>query len=84
MKPDIWVLLDNLSTIFKFHLKLTRINGTVREDQNIFLITSLSVLLRMINVSDTRWRQTRNTYFVFSNFFFSENLAVYEIMLKEL
>jgi hypothetical protein len=36
---------------FKFHQNLTRITGTLREDQYIFLIIYHSVLLRMRNVS---------------------------------
>ena len=49
---------------------------------NIFII-SRSFLLRMKTVSDKSCRGTKNTHFVFSNlFFFFENRAVDEIMLK--
>jgi len=34
----------------------------------------------MRNVSDRSCREDQSTYSVFSNFFFSENCAVYEIM----
>ena len=46
----------------------------------IFLIICLSVFLRMRNVSDESCRENQNTRFVFNNFFFFENRAVYEIM----
>jgi len=38
----------------------------------------------MRNVSDKSCRSNHNTHFVFSNFFFSENRAVYEIMWKNI
>ena len=40
-----------------------------------------SLLLRMRNVADKSCRESQNTHFVFSNFFFL-NLAAYEIMWK--
>jgi len=55
--------------------------GTLHEDQYTFLILSRSVLLRMKNVSEKR-KETRNTHFMFSNFFSFDNRAVYEIMWK--
>jgi len=36
----------------------------------------------MRNVSDKSCREYRNAHFVFSNFFFLENRAVYEVTLK--
>jgi hypothetical protein len=41
-----------------------------------FSIISRSVLLRNKNISDKSCRETRNTHFLFNNFFFLENLAV--------
>jgi len=38
----------------------------------------------MRNVSDKSYRENQNTRIVFSNFFFSDNLAVYEIMWKNI
>jgi hypothetical protein len=38
MKFDIWECLENLSRKFKFHENRTRIKGTLREDQYIFLL----------------------------------------------
>ena len=65
----------------KFHYNLTIITGTLHADRCTFVIKSLSVLLRMRNVSDKCYGETQNTYFVFKYFFF-ENRAVYEIMWK--
>jgi hypothetical protein len=52
LKFDILVFFENQLTQFKFHYKLTRITGTLQEDQYTFWIISHSVLLRMKNVSD--------------------------------
>jgi len=70
MEFDICVFLENLSRIFKFHLNLVRITGTLHEDQYTCLVITRSVLLRMRNVSDKSCRENQNTHFVFSNFFF--------------
>jgi hypothetical protein len=43
---------------------------------------SRSVLLRIRNLSDKSCTENRNTHFMFSNFFFSENRAVYEMAWK--
>jgi len=48
-----------------------------------FFIISWTILLRMKNVSDKSFRETRSTHFVFNNFFF-ENRAIYEIIWKEI
>jgi mannose-6-phosphate isomerase-like protein (cupin superfamily) len=37
----------------------------------------------MKNSSDKSCRENQNTHFVFSNFFFCENLAVYEIQVEK-
>jgi len=55
--------------------------GTLHDDQCSFLIISLSFLLRMRNISCESCREDQNTHFMFSNF---ENLAVYEIMWKNI
>ena len=57
---------------------MTRIAGTLHEDQYIFLIISRSVLLRMKNVSNKSCRENQNTHLTPNNFFF-ENFTVYEI-----
>ena len=52
---------------------------------NILMIISSSFLLRMTNVSDMVYRDNQNTHFVSNNFFFFfENLALYEIMWKNM
>jgi len=55
----------------------------VNEDHFTFLIISCSVLLRMRNVSDIRFRENHNTHFVF-NYVFFLNRVVYEIMWKNI
>ena len=81
MKFGTWGFLENLSRKFKFHLNLTRITATLREDVCTFITTSGWILLRMRNVSDRTYGESKNTHFMFSNFFF-ENRAVCEIMWK--
>ena len=56
---------------------MTRITGTLHEEQYTFLITSHSFLLRMRNVSDRRI-ENQNTHFRLVAFF--ENRAVHETM----
>ena len=75
---DIWVLLEKLSTKFKFHWNRTRITDTIHEDRYTYFIISRSVLLRLRNVLDKHCRGSQNPHFVFNIFFF--NRAVYEIM----
>jgi hypothetical protein len=49
----IFIKFDILSIFRKYVEKnLRRVTGTLHEDQYMFLILSLSVLLRMINVAD--------------------------------
>jgi hypothetical protein len=57
--------------------------GTSRKNMCTFLIVSRSVLLRIKKVSDKHCRENQNTYFEFSNFV-SENLAIYEIIWKNI
>jgi hypothetical protein len=40
------------------------------------------ILIRTVNVSDKSCRENQDTQFMFNNFFFFENCAVYEIMWK--
>ena len=81
VKFDIWVYFENLCRKFKFHWNRRRIAGTLHEDQYTFVISG-SVFLRMRNFSDKSCTENQNTHFVFNNFFFPENHAVYEIMWK--
>jgi len=80
VKFDIWIPFENLWRKFQFHCYLTRITGTLREDQYSFLIRSRSGVLRMRNVPDKSCRENENIHFMLSNFF--RNRAVYEIMWK--
>jgi len=64
---------------------MTRIQGTLHEDQYTVLIISLSLafLLRMRNVSDKSCRENQITHFMFNKFIF-ENRALYEITWKNI
>jgi hypothetical protein len=55
--------------------------GTLHEDQYTLLIISRSFILRIKNVSDKCCRESRNTHFLFNNFF-SENRNDYENVEK--
>ena len=81
MKVDIWVFFENLLRKFKFHYNREKITGSSHEDKYTFFVIFHSVLLRM-NVSHKSCRETRNTHFIFNNFFL--NLPVYEIMQKNI
>ena len=70
MKFDVWVFFENVSKKFNFHDEnSTRISGTLQEDQYTFFTISRSVLLRMRNVSDEKFRENQNINVIFSNFF---------------
>ena len=77
MRFDTWGFSESLSWKVKFHLNLTRISGTLREDQYTFLIISRSVLLRVRNISDKR-RENQNTHFMFSNFFSRKSCRLWD------
>jgi len=68
MKFYIWELSENLSRKFKLHLNLTRITGTLHEDQYTFSVTSGSFLLRMRHLLERSVTKIK-TYFMFSIFF---------------
>jgi hypothetical protein len=57
--------------------------STLHEYIFIFMTVSRLLLLRMRNVSNISCRENQNTHFKFCDFF-SENHAVYEIMLKNM
>ena len=81
---DIWVFFGNLSGKSKFHKNLTRIAGTLHEDQCKFMIKSCSFLLRMRNVSDKRCGEIQNTYFRLNNFFFRKSYRLWDSVQKYL
>jgi hypothetical protein len=72
-----WLPLDGFSwnLIFVFSRKsvektqVSLKSGTLHPDQYTFLVIYRSVLLRMKNVSGKSCRETRNTHFMFNNFF---------------
>jgi hypothetical protein len=82
MKFDISGFFKNLFGKFNFNENLTRIKGTLHEDQYTLFIISRSFLLRMRNAADTNCKENQITHFGLCNFFFFENRAVYEIMWK--
>jgi len=49
----------------------TRIEGTLQEDQNTFLVIPRSILLRIRNVSDKNCIENQDTRFMFNNFFYN-------------
>jgi hypothetical protein len=57
--------------------------GTLHEDVFVFMAILGQILFRMRNGLDKRYRENRNTYFIFNNFF-SENRVVREIMSKNM
>jgi len=69
MKFIYCVFFENLQRKFEFHLNLTRMPATLNKNTHIFVIISLSDLLRMRNVSKQNYRENQNTHFMFSNFF---------------
>jgi len=77
MKFDI-VFSETPSRKFNFHQNRTRITRTLHEYHFTFLIISSSVLLRMKNVSDKSCREFKNTYFMFSNFFFRKTCGLWD------
>jgi hypothetical protein len=54
-----WVFFKNLLRKFNFHLNLIQITGTLREGLCTFMTVSHSVLLRMRNTSEKRWRENQ-------------------------
>ena len=60
---------ENLLRKFNFRWNLTRITGTLHNDQHKFLIIPCSVLLRMRNVSGKSFRESQSKHFMFNNVF---------------
>ena len=79
------IFFENLSRKFKLNQNLTRIAGTLRADLHTFMIIYRWILLRMRNISDKFVEKTK-THILWSItfFFIFENLAVYEIMWKDI
>jgi len=60
---------------------MTRLTGTLHGALPTFVVISLSLLLRIRNISDKSCRENQNTHFIFH--IFSENCTVYEICEKK-
>ena len=57
-------LFETLWTKFNLHLSMTKIRGTLLDDRYTFLISSRSVLLRLKNISDKFYRESKHeSYF---------------------
>ena len=65
----IWVFFENVLRKFKFHPNRSRITGTLHEDQYTFMIISHSILIRMRNVSDKGYTETK-THSMFNSLLF--------------
>ena len=65
------LIFEHLSKICrdKFRFYLTRITGTLHEDQHTFFIISRSVILRMRNVWNKICKENQDIRFVFNNFY---------------
>ena len=48
------------------------------------MIVCQLIVLRMRSVTDKCCRENQNTHFMFKNFFFYKNFAIYEIMWKNM
>jgi hypothetical protein len=72
MKFWTWVFIENLSKNFKIHKNLTRILGTLRENQRTFFIISPSIPLWMRNVSVKICTQNQSKLCMFNNILFSK------------
>ena len=79
MKSGIWVFFRTTVEKIQVSLKPDNITGTLHTGQYTFLPILLNSF-RMRNISEEIGRENQNTHFVFNNFFFSKNRAVYEIM----
>jgi hypothetical protein len=67
---------------FKFYHKPTRITRTLHEDVCTFMIIYRWVVLIMRNISDTICRESRDTHFMFSIFFFRKACRLWDNVEK--
>jgi hypothetical protein len=81
MKYDILVFFKNLSRKFKFHCNVTRITGTLHEDQMHFL-TFLAQFFSELVMFQARVVEKIKAHILLSITFFFENHSVLEIMWK--
>lgn len=82
-----WMHFHDISYLSIFQNSVTKIEVELKSDKNEYLtwrpayilILSLSVLIRMGNVSD-RSRENQNKYILYINNFVFENHSIYEIL----
>ena len=63
---------------------MTRITGTLHEDQFTFLVISHSSILRMRNVSDKICAENQNTHVMFNNIFFRKSCPLFDNVKKKI
>jgi hypothetical protein len=63
---------------------MTRLIGTLHEDQYTFMIVSRSSVRVMSNVSYKLCRENKNTYFMFKNFLFSKIMPFMGLCVKSI
>ena len=80
-KFDISVFFETVSRKFKFPQKLTKITDTLHKDQNT-LLSCLARLFKEWYSFRQKLQKNQKAHFMFNNFFFFENCAVYDIMWK--
>jgi len=76
MKFDICVFFENLKRKFRFDYNVTETEGTLREDQYTFFVSSHSILLTIFQTKFVEKIKARFPLYYF------ENRAVCEIMWK--
>jgi len=59
---------------------MTRLTGTLHEDQYTSCVISRSAFRRMRNISEKCCRENQDTYFVFKNFFFRKSCHLWHIV----
>ena len=82
LKFGVWSIFSNLSREFKFHWNLKRTTDTLHEYVFTFMIIYGWIILRMRNVYEKSCRRNQNTFFIFSKFFVSKIVPVWDKVLK--
>jgi len=81
---EIWYLSIYWKSVLKLQVSLISGKNNRYCAWRPIYISYRSFSVSMRNVRDRSYRENQNTHFVFSNCFFSENRAVYEIMWKNI
>ena len=83
MKFDISLCFKQLSWKYKLHLNMTKVTGTLHEDQHTFTMVSCCICLRTKNVSDRSCRENQNTHFMCAiKFFFLKSWPLWDNVEK--